>query len=473
MVLFNYSTKEITAKIVYYGPGLCGKTTNLQFIYESLPQTINKGKMLSLATKTDRTLFFDFLPIELGTIRGMRTRLQLYTVPGQVFYNTTRKLVLKGADGVVFVADSQRRMLDANIESFKNLEENLAEHDMKLGSIPLVIQFNKRDLTDVAGIEELNHAINKHNAPIYEAVATTGIGVHETLHAVTRLVLNSLKERYAIKSEAKEEVSLRTAALAAASTGPTPAAEPRFPPPASAAAPVELPMDLGHEPERLDLEEPQVEDEPIEIPLMTEEPDLSALGDLDIASEETTDEQFLELAIDSGENPAALGEEWLELAEEIPPLDLEPVEEPAEHPTSVLDMTEQLFRIDLPEPAGPETSPGVGPNRLWVPEEETEAEPLEDLPLSSVEPLPVAQETPYDAGPSRWTPPIENDVVAASEVPNVIEVAAVTAGVHEIMLPITLTIGDKSVDFQLRISLDLTRPLPGQESKERAGQGTR
>src|SRR5262245_23256198 len=148
MVLFNYSTKEITAKIVYYGPGLCGKTTNLQFIYDDLPQTINKGKMLSLATKTDRTLFFDFLPIDLGTIRGMRTRLQLYTVPGQVFYNTTRKLVLKGADGVVFVADSQKTMLDANIESYRNLEQNLQEHGMNLNEMPLVIQFNKRDLPE-------------------------------------------------------------------------------------------------------------------------------------------------------------------------------------------------------------------------------------------------------------------------------------------------------------------------------------
>src|SRR4026208_388705 len=164
MVLFNYSTKEITAKIVYYGPGLCGKTTNLQFIYDNLPATINKGRMLSLATKTARTLFFDFLPSDRGTIRGLRTRLQLYTVPGQVFYNTTRKLVLKGADGVVFVADSQKRMKDAHLESFRNLEENLAEHDMNLAEIPVILQFNKRDLPDVQTIEEMNAALNKFNA---------------------------------------------------------------------------------------------------------------------------------------------------------------------------------------------------------------------------------------------------------------------------------------------------------------------
>jgi len=214
MVLFNYSTKEITAKVVYYGPGLCGKTSNLQFIYDDLPQTINKGKMLSLATKTDRTLFFDFLPIDLGTIRGMRTRLQLYTVPGQVFYNTTRKLVLKGADGVVFVADSQKTMLDANIESFRNLEQNLAEHGMTLSEMPLVIQFNKRDLPEVLSIDELNAALNKRNAPIYEAVATTGIGVHETLKACTRLVLNSLKTRYAEGDKEKRDEKIRAAEAA-------------------------------------------------------------------------------------------------------------------------------------------------------------------------------------------------------------------------------------------------------------------
>ena len=221
MVLFNYSTKEITAKVVYYGPGLCGKTSNLQFIYDDLPQTINKGKMLSLATKTDRTLFFDFLPIDLGTIRGMRTRLQLYTVPGQVFYNTTRKLVLKGADGVVFVADSQKTMLDANIESFRNLEQNLAEHGMTLSEMPLVIQFNKRDLPEVLSIDELNAALNKRNAPIYEAVATTGIGVHETLKACTRLVLNSLKTRYADGDKDKRDEKIRAAEAAAIAAGKT------------------------------------------------------------------------------------------------------------------------------------------------------------------------------------------------------------------------------------------------------------
>jgi signal recognition particle receptor subunit beta len=167
-------------------PGICGKTTNLQFIHENLPGEV-RGKMLALATKTDRTLFFDFLPIDLGEIRGMKTRVQLYTVPGQVFYNETRKLVLKGVDGIVFVADSQETMLGANVESFKNLEENLKAHGMKLSEIPHVIQFNKRDLPKLSAIEDMNAALNKYNAPFYESVGHDGIGVQDTLKAIVKL----------------------------------------------------------------------------------------------------------------------------------------------------------------------------------------------------------------------------------------------------------------------------------------------
>src|SRR4029078_11947026 len=206
MVLFNYSTREITAKIVYYGPGLCGKTTNLQYIHGNLPDQV-KGKMLSLATKTDRTLFFDFLPIDLGDIRGRKTRVQLYTVPGQVFYNETRKLVLKGADGIVFVADSQEAMLNANMESFKNLEENLKGHALRLADMPHVIQFNKRDLPRLSSIEDLNSALNRYNAPYYESVATTGIGVQDTLKAITKLVLLHLTRRYDTKKTMGEAVA--------------------------------------------------------------------------------------------------------------------------------------------------------------------------------------------------------------------------------------------------------------------------
>src|SRR5437867_4631234 len=221
MVLFNYSTRELTAKIVYYGPGLCGKTTNLQYIYESLPENVKKGKMLSLATKTDRTLFFDFLPIELGRIRGMKTRVQLYTVPGQVFYNSTRKLVLKGADGVVFVADSQSKMLEADAESYKNLEDNLREMGLRIEETPLVMQFNKRDLPHLSAVEEMNAQINRHNAPFYEAVATTGIGVEDTLKAITKLVLNNLAVKYKLDGAVVQEAT--PPADAAAETAPRPA----------------------------------------------------------------------------------------------------------------------------------------------------------------------------------------------------------------------------------------------------------
>ena len=198
MVLFNYATKEITAKIVYYGPGLCGKTTNLQFIYESLPSN-HKSKMLSLSTKTDRTLFFDFLPLDLGKIRGMRTKLQLYTVPGQVYYNSTRQLVLKGADGVVFVADSQESALDGNLESIQNLEDNLKRQGTKIREMPLVIQYNKRDLPNALPVEKVNRELNKFNAPHFESVATTGVGVEETLNGVTQLVLGNLVKKYGLE----------------------------------------------------------------------------------------------------------------------------------------------------------------------------------------------------------------------------------------------------------------------------------
>jgi signal recognition particle receptor subunit beta len=196
MVLFNYATKEITAKIVYYGPGLCGKTTNLQFIYDSLPSN-SKSKMLSLATKTDRTLFFDFLPLDLGKIRGMRTKLQLYTVPGQVYYNSTRQLVLKGADGIVFVADSQDFALDANLESLQNLEDNLKRQGVRIREIPIVMQYNKRDLPNALPVPEMDAEVNKtFHAPSFGSVATTGIGVEETLKGITQLVLAHLIKKY-------------------------------------------------------------------------------------------------------------------------------------------------------------------------------------------------------------------------------------------------------------------------------------
>ena len=195
MVFFNYATMQMAAKIVYYGPGLCGKTTNLHHIYTKTSPG-SRGEMVSLETETDRTLFFDLLPIDVGVIGGFKTRLQLYTVPGQVFYNTTRKLVLKGVDGIVFVADSQLPMLDANVESLKNLRENLAEIGVNLDELPLVLQLNKRDLPNVAPVETMLDAMDPERRLEYvEAIATTGVGVFETLKQISKLTLRTLRRR--------------------------------------------------------------------------------------------------------------------------------------------------------------------------------------------------------------------------------------------------------------------------------------
>jgi hypothetical protein len=188
----NFPAREINCKLVYYGPGLGGKTANLQWIYDHTG-TGQKGKMISLATETDRTLFFDFLPLDLGTIRGFKARLHLYTVPGQVFYEASRKLILKGADGVVFVADSQEERLDANLETLENLREHLKEHKLEFDKIPYVLQLNKRDLPGVMSVEDLTKQLQAKGEPIVEAVAVTGQGVFETLREVAKLVLTDLK----------------------------------------------------------------------------------------------------------------------------------------------------------------------------------------------------------------------------------------------------------------------------------------
>jgi len=192
MSFINYSSREINCKIVFYGPGLCGKTTNLQYIYKKTNPD-SKGKMISLATETERTLFFDFLPLALGEIRGFKTRFHLYTVPGQVFYDASRKLILKGVDGVVFVADSQIERMEANIESIENLRINLAEQEYDLDKIPFVIQYNKRDLPNVVPLEEMKKALNPTSVPDFEAVAMEGAGVFDTLKAIAKLVIMELK----------------------------------------------------------------------------------------------------------------------------------------------------------------------------------------------------------------------------------------------------------------------------------------
>jgi len=193
MTFINYAAREINCKIVYYGPGLCGKTTNIQYIYEKTNPAA-KGKLISLATETDRTLFFDFLPLDLGTIKGFKTRFHLYTVPGQVFYDASRKLILKGVDGVVFVADSQEARMDANIESKANLEQNLKVQGYDLVDIPYCLQLNKRDLPGIIPSAELRQTLNIKGEPCFEAVAVKGVGVFETLKAIAKLVLLQLKK---------------------------------------------------------------------------------------------------------------------------------------------------------------------------------------------------------------------------------------------------------------------------------------
>ena len=193
MSFINYSSREINCKIVYYGPGLCGKTTNLQHIYDK-SNVGTKGKLISLATETDRTLFFDFLPLELGTVRGFKTRFHLYTVPGQVFYDASRKLILKGVDGVIFVADSQEERMDANVEALDNLVTNLKSQGYDFNTIPYVLQFNKRDLPTALPVEEMRKILGRRNEPIVEACAAKGTGVFETLRAVAKVVLQELNK---------------------------------------------------------------------------------------------------------------------------------------------------------------------------------------------------------------------------------------------------------------------------------------
>ena len=194
MAFINYAAREINCKIVYYGPGLCGKTSNIQWIHEKTRPDA-KGKLISLATETDRTLFFDFMPIELGTIRGFRTRFHLYTVPGQVFYEASRKLIIKGVDGVVFVADSQEVRRDANKDSVENLKQNLTDHGHDPMTIPYVLQLNKRDLPMAVPPEDMKEDLAFRNEPVYEASATNGSGVFETLKGIIKLVLMDLNNR--------------------------------------------------------------------------------------------------------------------------------------------------------------------------------------------------------------------------------------------------------------------------------------
>ena len=244
-MLFNYTTMQMTAKIVYYGPGLCGKTTNLQHIHRKTAAT-SRGEMVSLETETDRTLFFDLLPLDVGIVGGMKVRLQLYTVPGQVFYNATRKLVLKGVDGIVFVADSQKEALDANVESLNNLSANLAEMGLNLTQVPVVFQYNKRDIRNIHTIETLSDALNPMNAPAFEAAALHGVGVFETLKGISRLSLKEVRKKLTAEDGQRAAAPGRADERARPDT-PTPAASPALPAPPGPTALEEIPLEFAEE----------------------------------------------------------------------------------------------------------------------------------------------------------------------------------------------------------------------------------
>lgn len=205
MALFNYTAKEITLKVVYYGPGFSGKTTNLQHLHSLLPSS-TRGKLISLTTEADRTLFFDFLPIEIGKIKDFNIRFQLYTVPGQVRYNATRRLVLRGADAVVFVADSQKEMKEQNIESLDNMRENLKVNNIDPDDTPLIFQYNKRDIKNIMSIEELNSDLNKDNTPFFESVAIEGKGIQETFNKVTGSLIKHIAKKHKVDLEAPIEI---------------------------------------------------------------------------------------------------------------------------------------------------------------------------------------------------------------------------------------------------------------------------
>ena len=422
MVLFNYATKELTAKVVYYGPGLCGKTTNLQWIHEKVPIK-NKGKMLSLSTETDRTLFFDFLPIELGQIRGMRTRIQLYTVPGQVFYNATRRMVLKGADAVVFVADSQEAIIDANIESLENLRQNLEANEINPAEIPMVMQYNKRDLPNALPLEILNERLNERNLQEFEAVAINGPGVEETLKAVTGLVFRSLAAKYGALDDrgnpttapggrvsappAPPPASVRPAPVA---PPPPPRAAPAAPPPSRAIAPDHPPLNIAPAPQR---GEEMVD--ALELHATAESEDNLLVDEMDVE----------EIAFDEGPQRASP----LPAVAPAPPRRLDPRTTIASSPQEA----EEIRRI-LRRPPRPEPEP-LGAN-LFMGLEQKSPEP-ERVPQPKVDTIP----------PAPASQPVIVNVADAK-------------GTADVTVPVTITVdkGTTQVNLHLKLFLQIRPP---------------
>jgi signal recognition particle receptor subunit beta len=478
MVLFNYSTKELTAKVVYYGPGLCGKTTNLQWIHEKTPIK-NKGKMLSLATEADRTLFFDFLPIDLGTIRGMKTRIQLYTVPGQVFYNATRRMVLKGADCVVFVADSQEPMLDANLDAMANLKENLEANEIDPAEIPTVLQYNKRDLPNALPLEILNERLNPRGLPFYEAVAMKGQGVEETLKGATALVFKSLASKYGGGADAGAAARAATAAArpaapaaAAARTAPpppTPVTAPVAPAAVAAARPAPAPAAPRPAPAPVARTGPAPAPTPAAAPVMDAPPVDDLLESIELQAAPEALEEAPELAMGASPELEAISVDELSL--ESSPSEV-PVPKPAGRTTLVKNATEadelrrRIGRSTDPEltlePSDPDdedieelsfdTAPRLVP--------EGEAEPDGALSAPSAPAGSPAARRPGDAGPASaqmTVPPGQRPTGAREDTAPIHLSATVSSGENEIALPVEVTVqhGTSQVHIQLRITLNL------------------
>ena len=491
---------------------MCGKTTNLQYIHANLPGNI-KGKMLSLATKTDRTLFFDFLPLDLGMIRGMKTRIQLYTVPGQVFYNETRKLVLKSADGIVFVADSQETMAGANVEAFKNLEENLRAHGLTLAEMPHVIQFNKRDLPRLSGIEEMNSAINRFNAPFYESVATNGIGVQDTLKAITKLVLLHLTQKYDPRT--RKPAVVKPAVVKPA----VPAVEtPAVSPPAVTVPPVTetvVPMAAAPAPDAgpgvplsalegtmaapeaglpLSVAEPETPETELPPSMTMPEPPDFGMGEASPPEEMTpefADSDIDDLVGEVGERefteapaapeplpPSAEPEFELSenLSEELPAFAVEPdaLELPEEIPVAMPSFQAEAPEVEAipyedPEPE-PEPEPmeqqkaspfGTGLEVDLGFDPEWKSDPGEPAAIeadhrSTDDPFEVAPETDYGAeigDTVRLTDVVEEDPPFTATDLDVVRLAA--GGVTEITLPVELGTGDERKRYKLHLNLRL------------------
>ena len=438
MVLFNYSTKELTAKVVYYGPGLCGKTTNLQWIHEKLPIK-NKGKMVSLATEADRTLFFDFLPIELGTIRGMKTRVQLYTVPGQVFYNATRRMVLKGADCVVFVCDSQEPMIDANLDALANLRENLEANEIDADEIPTVLQYNKRDLPNALPVEVLNERLNPKGWPHYEACAKQGRGVEETLKGVTGLVFRSLATKYGGGEAAAAAKAAKAAAPPPAIVFPPQKPVPPPPPkPAAAPAPprrAAAPLAGGSAEDLLD--------------------SLDLLSGPEPAPEDIALPAAEELSLDGGPTippqPGPLA--GLEADPDTMPELVALEEAPAPEPNLDLD-------LDAPPPAAPPPPPA----RTRPAASARPAAPELDLEELSAEPAPADTGIDFEL-PSPAAPPTVSSfapssaaVSASREVPVSVQVT-VAPGATDVVVPVEISVaqGTTTITLNLRLTLNLKR----------------